>query len=291
YTAQIKNNPKDYKTCLQLAALYKSISEYEKAIPLYKNVLSDFQNIDYEKALIYTSLGECYYYTNKLKKAKKAFDTAVSLNSNHLHAKFGLARTLLAKKKFNKAINMFNQIIELDNSFTGSYYYLGRLYQQKKNIEKANYYYRKTLSKDIYFVEARLPLGQNYEKLDLFEKAYKQFYRLKNVDKRNLIVKNHIDSIKPKLSKKEEEIIPAKKQKHFFKYKPVKNAKKIPVVRIGLNSTTYGKIKKVKSLSFRSNNNFYFTTKKGKRLLPGSKNTPYKIVIFQNKASILKFKK
>ncbi|MFH1715567.1 MAG: SpoIID/LytB domain-containing protein [Elusimicrobiota bacterium] len=255
YTDLINQTPSDIAPFLNLAHIYRAKCEYQNAINIYKKALTLSSNNNDSLAYIYTALGESYYYNNGLKKAKKFFNDALEIAPANFHANFGLARTLYEQNKLKQAETIFNNLTEQNKNFSGLYYYLAKIYEKYHNLEKAAEYYSKCVTKDNHFVEANLPLGQNYLERKLYESAYKQFYKLANIDKDNTFVIAEIEKVKPYLTRSDEEIIPKRNQKDFLKFK-TSPQKDIPLVRIGLNSDNRGDLIPVSEITIKSNLDF-----------------------------------
>ncbi len=257
YQELAQDNNYSFSARMNLAALYRSLSDYNSAIDEYKNIISNGVNFDIsEIGKVYIFLAESLYYNKQLKESKKYFEKALNLFPEHENVMFGLGRVFFDLSKLKKAEVILNRIIKVDPEFTGSYIYLAKIAEKRNKTEEAIEYYRKALKKDSQHVELRFWLADNYLKQGLNENAYRQYYKLKNVDSKNKYVSDSIKKILPLLTRKPEEIIERKSLEEFSLVRVIGNPEKIPVVRIGLNTSGRGRINPMKSVVFMTDGGF-----------------------------------
>lgn len=92
-----------------------------------------------------------YYAANKLfedglyKQALLGYRKAVQENPSHIHAKRGIARSLMQLEEYEESLNMFTEVIEFKPNFAASYANRGILYDRMENYHAAIKDYRKAL--------------------------------------------------------------------------------------------------------------------------------------------------
>ncbi|MFQ3675872.1 MAG: SpoIID/LytB domain-containing protein, partial [Endomicrobiia bacterium] len=195
-------------------------------------------------------------------EAEKYFNYALNFSSTSLEANFGLGRVLYKKGDFEKAKKVFFLGTKLYPQFQGNYYYLAKIYQQTGETEKSIETYRQALKQDSHFVELRLLLSEVLISKNLFNDAFVQLHRLNKVDKTNSLVNQKLDQIRPLITKKEEELVPAKKLTKFF---PIRESPEPgEIVKIGLNTDSKGNPIPLKQLILRNTGGFNIVSKNEK---------------------------
>lgn len=267
------------------AALYRSIGDYPSAIKQYKLLIKE-KTLDKETLkYIYLPLAESYYYLNKLSDAEEVFQKILSVFPDYPPALFGMGRVSFALGKFDKSAEILKQAVKVNPDFPGNYIYLARVKTMENEIEKARSFYIQALKKDSHQVELRYYLARLYQSLGLNEEAYKQYHRLENVDSKNALVLAKINGILPLLARKPEDIIKVKTLRKFSPLRVVKFYEKIPVIRIGINTTHRGKILPMETLTFLSSGAFNIISKNGV-VFEGKKEIIYRISIYEGKPII-----
>ncbi len=250
----------EYDSRLSLAALYRTQGNYRAAIKQYILLMSKQPAID-QKVIkdLYIPLAESYYYSHRLKEAGGVFQKILERSPDSPGALFGLGRVLFQGGNIEKAEQVFKNAVSADPDFPGNYIYLARIAELKNDPKKAIDYFLKAQKKDKYQVELLYYIGVMYQALGQYEKAFRQFHRLSNIDAGNSYVRAKIVEIRPHLTRAEEEIITAKVLDTFKTIKPITGPGKIPIVRVGLNTTTGGKFIPLETLSFISSGDFSIT--------------------------------
>jgi SpoIID/LytB domain protein len=208
---------------------------------------------------LYIPLAESYYYSHRLKEAGEMFQRILEVSPGSPGALFGLGRVLFRDGNIEKAGQVFKRAVTVNPNFPGNYIYLARIAELQNNPEKAVDFFLKAQKKDKYQVELLYYIGAQYQALGQYEKAFRQFHRLRNIDAGNSYVRAKIAEIKPHLTRSEEEIITAKVLDTFKPVAPIPDSGKIPIVKIGLNTTTGGKFIPLDTLSFISSSDFSIT--------------------------------
>ncbi len=84
-----------------------------------------------------------YYAANKYfedglyEQALLSYRKAVLEISSHIHAKRGVARSLMQLDQYDESLKLYNEIIELEPTFAGSYANRGILHDRNKNYDAA----------------------------------------------------------------------------------------------------------------------------------------------------------
>ena len=126
------------------------------------------------------------------------------------------------------------------------------------------------LKADSHFAEARLPLAGLYEEGRRFDEAWRQYAKLAQVDPLNRPAAAAKARLLPLLSKKPEELLPARKLKSFTGVKPAPGRREMLELRVGIGTTSGGKPQYRRSVSFRASGAFsVYETAGGKELASG----------------------
>jgi stage II sporulation protein D len=292
YTEITRPSDEKLRALLECAALNRSTGDYGAAIELYRAVLAEGSGEVVREVLI--PLGESCYYINRLKVAEEVFRRALALEPHNLEALFGLGRVLLAENNLQDAASMLQEAAALEPSFSGSYIYLARIAEMQSDPRGAIAYYQKALQIDSQHAELLFPLGQAFVNVGLWEDAYRQFYRLRNIDGKNPLVLSKLEEIRPQLTRTEGEVVPPKSLESFKPAPAVSVPPGMPVLRIGLNTTSGGSVIGMKSLSFVTNGPFVLradavpegTLPEESALFEGSSGTEYRIFMNNGKTLI-----
>lgn len=95
-----------------------------------------------------------YYAANKYfedglyKQALLGYRKAIKENPSHIHAKRGIARSLMQLEKYEESLKMYNEVILLEPNFAASYANRGILYDRIENYHAAIKDYQKALQLD-----------------------------------------------------------------------------------------------------------------------------------------------
>jgi SpoIID/LytB domain protein len=279
YLKAAKDNSLEYDSRLGLAALYRAQGDYRSAVKQYNILISKKPALD-QKAItdLYIPLAESFYYSNHLKESVWLYHKILEVSPDLPEALFGLGRALFRNGEIEQAEHVLRSALSVDSSFPGNYIYLAKIAELKNDPEEAIDYFIKAQKQDKYQVELLYYMGIQYQALGHFEKAFRQFHRLNNIDSGNSYVRAKITEIRPHLTRTEEEIITAKVLDKFKTVEPITGSDKIPIVRVGLNTTTGGKSVPLKTLSFMSSGDFSITD--GTSIIfSGKSNYLYSIVL------------
>jgi stage II sporulation protein D len=292
YTGIDRSTEEKLRAMLEHAALNRSTGDYGAAVELYRAVLA--QGVGGVGGEVLIPLAESCYYINRLDEAEEAFRRALALDPHNPEALFGLGRVLLAENNLAAAVSMLKATAAFAPSFSGSYIYLARIAEMQNDHKGAIANYQKALQLDSQNVELLFPLGQALMTMGLWEDAYRQFHRLRNIDSRSPLVLAKLEEIRPQLTRPEREVVPPKSLDAFKPSQAVTVPPGMPVLRIGLNTTSSGSVIGMSSLSFVTNGPFTVHTgstpngaqPEGSSLFEGSPGREYRIFMEKGKALI-----
>ncbi len=279
YIKAARDKAGEYDSRLSLAALYRAQGNYRSAIKQYTILMSKQPAID-QKVIkdLYIPLAESYYYSHRLKEAGEIFQKILEVSPDLPGALFGLGRVLFQSDNIEKAELVFKNAVSADSDFPGNYIYLARIAELKNDQKKAIDYFLKAQKKDKYQVELLYYIGVMYQALGQYEKAFRQFHRLSNIDAGNSYVRAKIVEIQPHLTRPEEEIITGKILDTFKTVNPIIDPGKIPMIRVGLNTTPGGKFIPLDTISFISSGDFSITDG-ASIIFSGQSNYLYSIIL------------
>ena len=293
YRESVRSNEGTTDAVLELAALYRSMSDYRAAIRLYRSLLAErgIASLSDPVSRVLVPLGESCYYVHRLEVAEEAFRQAIALEPQNATALFGLGRVLVALGGLDEAASLLRKSAELDPAFSGSYIYLARIAEKQENPERAVALYRKALQIDSQHAELLFPLGRAFLTLESWENAFRQYHRLRNLDEHNPLVLARLAEVRPKLSRPEEEVVPQRALDTFKEVPARAVSADMPMMRIGLNTDVPG----MKNLSFMTNGPFvihaeHISGEKGPRgtpLFEGLPHREYRVFVERGKPFIV----
>jgi len=279
YEAALRGSAGGAAARVQLAALYRSTGDYSVAIEQYHTLLAENDVLGEMDVVnqLYIPLGESCFYINRLEEAEETFRLALAQESRNHAALFGLGRVLFEKGDLEQAARAFQDAAAARPEFQGNYIYLARIAERLGDTWMSLSLYQKALQIDSQQAELLLPLGRMYENMGSWEDAYRQYHRLRNIDGSNPLVLAKLDEIRPRLTVPEEEVVPARSLETFKTVRRLVGPERIPVLRIGLNTTAGGKIVVMKNLSFIANGGFDILAS-GSILFTGQPHIEYEVI-------------
>ena len=166
----VKFYPEDWDGYLQLAKIYlssnekqKAKEELQKALRLSKNLVED----------PYIFAGELAYDEKRLEEGKNLFDTASKINPNNLEARIGQIKYFELKNEWEKALEHYR---DLQSKFPRNpviFYRIARCLRQLKKIDDSLKFYGKALSS--FKKRGFFPPGELFLDIaDIFENIKKE---------------------------------------------------------------------------------------------------------------------
>lgn len=194
----LKKQPDSLSTRLYLAEVYFQLSDYDKSIKIYQDVLSNKK----DDAVIFIRLAKCYEMKKNFSDAEKIYMELLEKWPDDYNVNIALLSILLTKDTFYHNLNysmaqkneLHNQIIKLceisialkpDNLL--GYFQFGKYYYSHKEYLKALEYFRKAYQLENkknysgYFdinVQPASYLSECYVDLKQFEKSLEVFLPL-----------------------------------------------------------------------------------------------------------------
>gem|GEM_PF-6568799 len=133
---------KQYEQALEL---YRA-GEYEASIEILQFALMSGDLNERFTLGAYAVIGDCYRWTNQIEKAKKALETALSLNPSGKNELYILGQFYLDLREYESAISYFDRALDIDGVFRTIPAYvkrahanaaLGRYQEAEADIERA----------------------------------------------------------------------------------------------------------------------------------------------------------
>ncbi len=134
-------NKNYFEANMQLGTVL-SMKKDTSAIVYFKNALEQKPG----NYAAYYGLAMAYQNTGKTDSALTVYDTILKYFPGNGQALFNKGYLYLVEKgDYKKAEKAFEKVIEIDSTYVEAVYNLGRTYEAQNNIDKAEYYYRKAL--------------------------------------------------------------------------------------------------------------------------------------------------
>ena len=175
YEKSLKLNSNFYQSKFNLAVLYYSLRNFDKAEELFLQII----NLNDSDFKTYYNLGVLKYEQKKYKESINFLRKAISVNKNFFIAYHQLGMVYEILKDFNEAIICYKKSIALDkDGFSLSLNNLGNIYLEMKDYQRALFFFNKALKfkgekSSIYFNLGivNFQLNRISEALVFFEKA------------------------------------------------------------------------------------------------------------------------
>jgi len=289
YAEIVRSSRSNVDAALELAALYRSVGDYGAAVRVYQKLLADADGDLQETVDVLLPLGESCYYGHRLDEAEDAFRRALAVEPRNTRVLFGLGRVLFEKEQLNEAESLLQSAAALEPSFPGTCIYLARVCEMRGETKRAIDYYRKAFGTDSQHAELLFPLGRAFMAAGSWEDAFRQYHRLRSMDRKNPLVLSRLEEIRPRLTRSEGEVVPAGKLESFktVSAKPVPAG--MPVLRIGLNTAAGGSAVLMQSFVFITNGPFVLgeaSVSEGPAHFEGAPHTEYRIFMNKGKTFI-----
>lgn len=162
--------------------------------------------------------------------------------------------------------------------FSSAHYYLGLVRERAGNAEGAIEAYQNAVTVDSHFLEARPRLAVLFEHLKRPDDAWRQYLRISYSHEDNAAAEAGMARLASRITKKPQEIVPPRKIAAHTPIPPVRSAATLPVVRIGIGSSVWGRPTGKKTVSFRSSHPFSVViAKTGAEIARGTPGEPWSI--------------
>lgn len=174
----LKSDPALDLTYLQLAKLYKSTKQFEKAVQSYQHALKVSHTRSRAKAEFATDAGICCVLVGKEEVALQWWQMAIQLDGDFINPYFNIANTLEDLNRLEEAEKYFLKAQQMAPDDFRTVYNLARLYSKMGLWDKALLQYQTQLSEDDQdpwlnsdLATCHLNLGHNDEAKNFFQKT------------------------------------------------------------------------------------------------------------------------
>lgn len=195
----------NFNCYIGLAAAYKHIHEYEKAI----KILLRAKKVNTRSYELHFELGILYLLCENPHAAMKEFKSAILLDKKKPDAQIQLAKAHEVLEDNEMAEMIYKRIIEFFPSNVSAYHNLANLYMNENKYFEAGFVYKQLLKINPNFPQAYFALGICFEKLGKINDAIRYFRKFSNL-KPNAInsaeVKRHLDKLKSQIEVRKTDI-------------------------------------------------------------------------------------
>ena len=251
----IKNG--DILGSLNLAAVFKDLGHYEKAI----SVLRGARKIFGDDIRILTLLGRLYYLEHQIDEAIAVFEKIIKIDSDDINANTNLGLCYGDKGDDVKAREYFEKAALLNKSSLTAHLSLADLYRQKGKLQEAINEYKTVSLIDASILRVQKALGELFYGVGSFQESLKIYSKIQLIEPDNTMVKQRIAEINNKLGKeyleKEREKAASRRKQKVLLVKPYISSKKIVTVGVGI-------IRNSDAIEFKCSRPFQIKTAGGK---------------------------
>lgn len=147
----------------------------EKAIKSYETAFAMEPNLPVEA---HYNLGVAYHEVGKFLDSVKQYEHVLRQNPEHINAlnNLGLVYSILGEKQ--RAIELFNRVLEIDSENIKARINLGNVFLSTKDLVEAEKIYRSAISLDATDISPRLNLGVVYYERGDFKRAKQEWKAL-----------------------------------------------------------------------------------------------------------------
>lgn len=257
---------------LNLAAIFKDLSDYPRAIYVLKKTRGKFAN----DVRVLSLLGRLYYLNGQTEQAIVVMNKVLELKPKDADTFITLGLCNEEAGDDNTAQQYFNQAISLDKNNFIARLSLADLYYHNNRLSEALDEYKAASFIDASIVGIQKMLGEIFFQLGNLEEAYRRYQRLSLIVPQDKLVAQRLKEISLKLGKaffekekKEKALL--RKEKSVL-VKPFPKIKNVITVRVGI-------VQSQNSLEFKCSTHFVAKTRDGKLdVLNGSANKNYLVV-------------
>ncbi|HEY9880099.1 MAG TPA: tetratricopeptide repeat protein [Leptolyngbyaceae cyanobacterium] len=158
----LANHPTDAYLCNKLAALYGQEADWEKALPLLHQGISQREEDPTIRYELHYHLGLAYRHLQQLDQAEQHYQLALQqplLPRLKLGAQINLGSLYKHTGQISKAIAQFEQAADIDPSSAQVYFNLGVAHRVNGNLDCAIAAYQRAIEIDPAYPEAHQNLG------------------------------------------------------------------------------------------------------------------------------------
>lgn len=232
---------------------------------------------------------EAYLADGQYTNAENLFSVLENEGERSEFLFINLARTQLGMGETDLAIRNLQRAAAGKNHPSLSNYLLGRIYEQRHAWQEAAQAYSKAIEYDHQFTEARAHYAYVLEQDKQYNEAYKQYRVLRTTMPKNKTYEKAVVRLRPKLTKKEEQLEARKEKSTHTIVKPVISLEgTLQPVRVALGTTAGGRPSPRTSVIFNPSHPFTITNKStGKTLVSGKGNQVWRAELKNAKAALI----
>ncbi|WP_428897859.1 SpoIID/LytB domain protein [Parelusimicrobium proximum] len=240
-----------------------------------------------EDTLVREFLGESYLLDGQFINAERIFTSILNTPAKQDFYYTLLARAQLGQGDVKKAEENFKKAAEGKAQRAFASYMLGSIYQSQKKYKSAASAFENAVNYDHQFFEARLGYAYNLYKINNYNEAWRQYRMVYQVYKDDSI-KKIMESLEPKLTKKQSEILNAKVLSAHTYVKKYLFSDESQTLKIGLAVNVNGTPAERTALTFIPSNNFkIINTATKEEILSGKAKEAWRAILEKNTAYIV----
>ena len=130
-----------------------------------KKALDTAISLNDKNAVAYNYLGSWAMKQDRWEDTEKYLLKSIEINDSNQYANLNYAQFLMLRDRHREALPFLEKSYELDPGVVFTLYWYGRYYYKEKNYDKAYYYYMKALDQDPAFWAARTEISDMYLEL------------------------------------------------------------------------------------------------------------------------------
>lgn len=167
----VEAEPGEPQALADLACTYQRVRDYGNAIGLFERVLTANNLTPSERAVLYERLGYCRLMAQKKEEAVRAFENAISLDTDSFRSYVGLGLCMTHAGRTEEARPFFEKAIFINPGCADAYNNLGMLAWSEGRIEEGLALFKRALEIDPVHRDALPNYLSMAFSLELYEQA------------------------------------------------------------------------------------------------------------------------
>ncbi|TBR23525.1 SpoIID/LytB domain-containing protein [bacterium] len=263
FEADYRADPKDPASALDAAAAWREAEDHKKAAALFAEAAKSGD----PDAL--SALGWEAGRAGDVPGARKAFEAALTSAPANVQALLGLTRLELKAGRPREAAAAAQRAAAAKPTDALVLAHLARAREALGEDEAAATAWERAIEADGTYLETRLALGAAYKRLGRANDAWRQYVKVLSADSKNPTAKRESAALRASLTRRPEEIVPARTLKSFLPVVPAQPGR-APLLRVAVGTTNLGKPAPRPEVAFLCDGPFeLYDPAGGKRLLAG----------------------
>lgn len=173
-----KMNLKDFTATLKKADLYRSLNQYQNAIPVYTQYITNAKPTEFTP---YLNRGISYFFSGTYDLAEKDFKKAYEIRPSNPEVLFHYAKTLQASRKFPEAETLSKQTADFDSQNPVVWSLRAEIALALKKTPLAIDYFKEAIRLDPKMYEARFKLANVFVSTNQLADADIQFANILDI--------------------------------------------------------------------------------------------------------------